>query len=117
MCLEAVQKQHSRYCPSLHLILLSVLFFLQCDYSDSTVSFYITVVEHKTWPPVFTDEIMTPEYRFLALLVAPQLLIFQFFRNFHGVNVYFCAPPVVAIPGTESSLWLHLPQELLMAVT
>lgn len=28
MCLEAVQKQHSRYCPSLHLILLSVLFFL-----------------------------------------------------------------------------------------
>lgn len=81
VCLGALQKQHSRSCPSLHLILLSVLFFLQCDYSDPTVSFYITVVENKTWPPVFTDEIMTPEYSFLALLVLPQLLIFQFFGN------------------------------------
>lgn len=76
---------------------ISSFFSLQCDCSDSTVSCYITVVENKTWPPVFTDEIMTPENSFLALLVFPQLLIFHFFRNFHGVNAFFCASPVVAI--------------------
>lgn len=88
-------EQHSRCCcllitGSTDLILLLTLFSFQCDYSDSPVSFYITVVENKIRPPVFADEIMIPEYSFLALLVSPQLPIFQLFRNSHCCSM--CVP-------------------------
>lgn len=96
-------------------LLLKLFFFLLCDYSDSTVTFYITVVENKIGPPVFTDEITIPEYRFLALLVSSQLSVYQLFRNSHCFSMCFCASQVFAMLGDwtapKSTSQLHLPQD------
>lgn len=110
-------EQHSRCCShgftgSTNLILLLMLF--SCSrITDSTVTFYITVVENKIRPPVLTDEIMVLEYSFLALLAFPQLPIFQSFWNPHDSSLCFCASPVAAVlwdwTAPKSTLQLHLP--------
>lgn len=59
---------------------------------------------------MFTDEIMVPEYSFLALLVSPHLSIFQLLWNPHCSSLCFC---VVAVlwdwTAPKSILQLHPP--------
>lgn len=104
---------------STDLILLLTFLSFQCDYPDSPVTFYITVVENKIRPPVFSDEIMIPEYSFLALLVSSQLSVFQLFRHSHCFSMCFCASPVVAVlwdwATPKCTSQLRLLQELLNA--
>lgn len=50
---------------------------------------------------MFTDEIMVPEYSFLALLVSPHLSIFQLLWNPHCSSLCLCCCCAVGLDCTK----------------